>query len=73
MTESAGYPNVIAARSVDDETPTDLAMDPTGRTLYVALWTWNTSGTAWEKVADINDKLDTIISLLTDIKTNTTP
>jgi len=73
MAESVGHPNVIAARSTSDETPTDIGMDAVARALYIAVWTWNTSGLAWEKVENLNDKLDTIIGLLGDIKTNTTP
>ena len=73
MAESAGHPNVIAARITSDETPTDLSMDADTRALFVALWTWNTSSLEYEKVADINSKLDTIIAHLAQIETNTTP
>ena len=73
MAESAGHPNVIAARITSDETPTDLSMDADTRALFVALWTWNTSSLEYEKVANINSKLDTIIAHLAQIETNTTP
>lgn len=72
MAESPGYPNVIAARQASDEVPADLSMDDTSKALFVALWSWNTSELAYEKVADVNDKLDTIIGLLETIATNTT-
>lgn len=73
MAESAGHPNVIAARQTSDETPTDLSMDATTRALFVALWTWNTSTLAYEKIENVNSKLDTIITHLAQIVTNTTP
>ena len=68
-----GHPNVIAGRITSDETPTDLSMDADTRALFVALWTWNTSSLEYEKVANINSKLDTIIAHLAQIETNTTP
>jgi len=46
-----GYPNVIAARSVDDDMPTDLAMDPTSFALYTGMWVWNSSTLAWDKMS----------------------
>ena len=70
-TESPGRPGVIAARSVSDEEPSDLGMDTTSRALFVALWAWNTSTLAWEKVANVNSKLDTIITHLETIANNT--
>jgi len=73
MAESAGYPNVIAARVTSDETPTDLSMDATARALFVALWSWNTSELAYEKIENVNSKLNAIISHLSDIKDNTAP
>lgn len=71
--ESAGHPGVVAARRTSDERPTDISLDADSRALFVALWAWNTSGMAWEKVADINSKLDTIIGHLETIATNTAP
>lgn len=73
MTQSTGHPNVIAGRAPTSETPTDVQVDPDAKTLFVALWTWNTGTLAYEKVADINAKLDTIIAHLAQIETNTTP
>ena len=73
MSESPGHPNVIAARVTSDETPTDLSMDVTTRALFVALWTWNTNTLAFEKIEDLNEKLDTVITHLAQIETNTTP
>jgi len=48
--ESAGHPGVIAARSVDDNAPNDVNVDPTSGALYNAQWVWNTSTLAWEKM-----------------------
>ena len=73
MSESAGHPNVIAARRTSDEAPTDLSMDATSRALFIALWSWNTVTMEYEKIANINAKLDTIIAHLAQIETNTTP
>jgi hypothetical protein len=70
---STGHPGVIAGRNTTTETPDDIGMDQDSRALFVALWAWNTSTVAWEKVADINSKLDTIIAHLEQIETNTTP
>ena len=48
--KNPGYPNVIAARSADDDAPTDLLMDPTSFVLYTGSWVWNTTTLAWEKM-----------------------
>ena len=50
MTESPGYPGVIAARFDDDEKPTDLGMDDESKSLNVNLRTWNTSTLEWERM-----------------------
>jgi hypothetical protein len=50
MVESAGYPNVVAGRSVDDNLPTDIAMDPTSFALYTGTWVWNATTLIWEKM-----------------------
>lgn len=68
-----GHPNVIAARTPTTEVPTDVYIDADSRAFFVALWTWNTGTLAYEKVANINAKLDTIIAHLAQIETNTTP
>ena len=73
MVEGTGFPGQIQARNPSTKAPVDLSGDATAGALFVTLWTWNTSTLAYEKVANINSKLDTIIGLLGDIKTNTTP
>ena len=50
MVESAGYPNVVAGRSVDDNLPTDIKMDPVSFALYTGMWVWNSSTLIWEKM-----------------------
>ena len=50
MTESAGYPNVIAGRASGTNVPTDILMDPTSFSLYTGVWVWNSSSLAWEKM-----------------------
>ena len=44
-----GYPNVIAARADDDDTPKDLTMPTDFDGLKVALYVWNSSNLTWER------------------------
>jgi hypothetical protein len=48
--QNPGYPNVMAARAVSGNTPTDLFMDPTSGAVYAGTWVWNASTLAWEKM-----------------------
>jgi hypothetical protein len=73
MVEGTGFPGQIQGRDPTSKAPQDVFIDEDTGTIYVALWTWNTGTTAWEKVANINSKLDTIIAHLAQIETNTTP
>jgi hypothetical protein len=45
-----GYPNVIAARADDDDTPKDLTMPTDFDGLKVALYVWNSSTLGWERM-----------------------
>ena len=48
--QNPGYPNVVAARSVADNAPTDIFMDPTSGAIYMGMWVWNATTLAWEKM-----------------------
>lgn len=49
--KNPGYPNVVAARSAADDTPTDILMDPTSFALYTGNWVWNATTLVWEKMS----------------------
>jgi hypothetical protein len=48
--QNPGYPNVVAGRAADDNTPTDIFMDTTAGALYTGNWVWNASTLLWEKM-----------------------
>jgi len=73
MAEGTGFPGQIQVRNPSTKAPIDVFGDADAKAIFVALWTWNTSTLAYEKVANINSKLDTIIAHLEQIETNTTP
>lgn len=73
MAEGTGFPGQIQARHPTTSAVLDLFVDPDTNSLRVNVWTWNTSGGTWEKVENLNDKLDMIIGHLETIAANTAP
>ena len=74
MAKSSGYPDRVAlAKNATSKAPQDLFSDNDSGALFIALWAWNTSTLAYEKIENLNAKLDAIAASLVQIEINTRP